>query len=357
MAQRDYYDVLGVSRKASKDEIKKAYRRLARKYHPDVAKEDKQAEKKFKEVQEAYSVLNDAKKRDLYDKFGHAGVKMGDAGGPYGPGASGGRGGGYGPGGQTHTWSTGPSGGVEFDLEDLFGQMGGSPFGGGGRRKSRRRSPFGGGGGGGGIGDIFEHLRQQQAQQQSKALRGRDIEQPVRVSWHEALHGGSRDVVARIVTAEGKTKTERISVKIPAGVDTGSKIRLRGRGEQAAGGEAGDLIIRVEVEAHPYFRRDGLDVLLDVPVTFREIALGAKIDVPTPEGGWTTVTVPAGSKGGRKLRLKGKGVHSETSGKTGDLYLALRVAPPEDLDDRSRALLEEFSQRHPQEDLRSHWKP
>jgi len=335
MAKRDYYEVLGVPRGASPEEIKKAFRRLARKYHPDVAGKDPATTERFKEVNEAYEVLGDATKRQTYDRFGHAGVKMGEAGAWPG-----------GPGYQTYTGTSGP-GPADFDLGEAFGDL----FGGLGGAGRRVRVDLGGAGGG--LEDIFEQVRGR-GRRGKAARRGRDIEHLLRIGFEQAVRGTSREITATLTGPDGKEKTERIKVKIPAGVDTGSKIRLRGQGEPGPGGQNGDLIIVIEVGEHPYFRRDGEDVFLEAPVTPAEAALGAKIEAPTLAGR-TTVTIPPGSSSGRKLRLKGKGVVSPKTGQTGDMYLVLKIVTPEQLDEESKRLLEEFGRRNPPANIRGHW--
>jgi DnaJ-class molecular chaperone len=328
MSKRDYYEILGVSKSASKEQIKKAYRRLARKYHPDATGNDEKAAEQFKEVQEAYDVLNDAQKRKNYDQFGHAGVNMGAGGGP---GA-----------GKSYRWSSsGGGGGMPFDFADIFG------VGIGGRAGS---------GGMGGIEDLFEQMHQQSGQRGGRRVqsqRGKDIEHAVRIGFMEAILGSTREVVLSMQRPDGAQGRERLSVKIPAGVDTGSKIRLRGKGEPGRmGGDSGDLIIKIKVEEHPWFRREGLDVYLDVPLSITEAVLGTKVDVPTLEG-HTTVTIPAGSSSGRKLRLTGKGVQDKK--KTGDMYLVLKIVTPGKVDEMSQELLREFAEKNPQVDLRGQW--
>ena len=333
MAKRDYYDVLQVPRGASADDIKKAYRRLARKHHPDVAGDDAKSTEQFKEAKEAYEVLRDSKRRAAYDRFGHAAENMGDFGG--GPS----------PGGAQRRWQSGTGGGAGFDFSDIFGG-GGSGQGG-----------FGGFGGGGGIEDLFQRVRSQGGRRATghgggpMAGRGSDIEHDVRVSFDEAIKGTTRDVVLTIPQADGSRRQERLSVKIPAGVDEGSKVRLRGKGQPGPGGQNGDLIIRVHVDEHRYFRRDGGDIIVELPLTVTEASSGAKVDVPTLAGA-TTVTIPPGSSSGKKLRLKGKGVKLHSSKDTGDMYLVLKIVLPEEIDDESRELLESFCERNPQEDIR-----
>ncbi|MBN2210460.1 MAG: DnaJ domain-containing protein [Sedimentisphaerales bacterium] len=327
MAKKDYYDVLGVSRTASPEEIKKAYRRLARKYHPDVTGNDATAAEKFKEVQEAYDVVGDPEKRRTYDRFGHVGsAGVGNAGGPW-------------AGGRTYRWSSGPGGqGVNINLEDLFGGAGGSV---------------------GGFSDLFEHLRGAQAgmggRRRRAPVRGEDIEHQVQISFQEAVHGAQRDIVLTSQDDQGNEKRQRITVKIPPGIDNGGRIRVRGKGQPGTGNEPGDLIIRVEVQPHPWFDRDGEDLFLEAPISLTEAVLGAKIKVPTLEG-TTTVTIPPGSNSGRKLRLRGKGLRSPKTGEQGDMYLRLKIIVPNDLDESSRKLFEEFARKNPQEDIRADWR-
>lgn len=323
MAKRDYYDILGVPRTASADQIKSAYRRIAKQYHPDATGNDAKASEKFKQAQEAYEVLHDAKKRQAYDQYGHAAENMGGGGGW--PGGAEPWGGQRSPGGSTH-----------FDFSDIFS----------------------GGGGGGGFSDIFEQLRHQggrRTARQAQPRRGRDIEHNVRLSFTEAVNGTTRDVILSSKHPDGQSNRERLSAKIPAGVNDGSKIRLRGKGEPGPGGNNGDLIINVNVEKHPYFNREGNDIYLDVPVTMTEAALGTKLDVPTLSG-TTTVTIPPGSSGGKRLRLKGKGIKGHRSKSQGDMYLILKIAVPDKMDETSEQLLRDFEQKNPQPDIRKHWQ-
>lgn len=321
MTQRDYYTVLGVSRDAGEDEIKKNYRRLARKYHPDVAGNDADSAEQFKQLQEAYDVLSDPEKRQAYDRFGHAGAQ----------GATGGPGAGW-----SRTWHAGNgSPGSGFNVSDFFS------------------------GAGGGFADIFEQLRGQggQARHQHRAqqpARGKDIEHTLHLGFMEAIEGTTRDVVVNSTNPDGTQKQERISAKIPAGIDHGGKIRLRGKGNPGPAGQPGDMILTILIGEHPYFRRDGLDIFLDLPLRLSEAALGTRIDVPTLSG-TTTVTIPPGSNSGKKLRLRGKGVKSHKSADTGDMYLSLKIVLPDELDDRSAELLQQFEQFNPQPNLRNNW--
>jgi DnaJ-class molecular chaperone len=301
---RDYYEVLGLKKKASADEIKSAYRKLARQYHPDRNPGDKQAEANFKEVQEAYDVLSDSTKRAQYDRFGRVGPD-GGFGGRGGPG----RGPGAGPGGTTFHWG----GGQEVDPE-IFEQM------------------FGGGGGGGVFEELFRGARRGRgggrARPQPPAAE--EIE-PTEISipFMTAARGGS------IPLRVGDTE---IDLKIKAGATDGQVMRLGGL---APGG--GDLHVKLRVEPHPYFRRDGNDVILTVPVALAEATLGGKVEVPTLDGERLTVTVPPGSSSGKRLRLRGKGING------GDQYIEIQVTVPAVKDGRGKELVEELARLHPQD--------
>jgi molecular chaperone DnaJ len=356
----DFYTVLGVSRTASADEIKKAYRKLAKKYHPDVNPGDKAAEERFKQVSAAFDVLSDPKKRPLYDEFGEDAAKMGwdekkaaqyrayrasQSGGgggfPFGGGAEG------------------------VDLGDLFGEI------------------FGGGRGrGAGMGGFpFE------AAEATGPARGEDLTTGVHLSLAEAATGVERALlvkrpgacktchgagttgapttcktcggsgrtrggigplqfqracptcsgtgrsapVCRTCGGQGRTEESgRVTVKIPAGVQTGSKVRLAGQGAAGVrGGPPGDLYIETTVAEHPVFRREGDDLQMDLPITIPEALLGAEVRVPTFSGD-VRVKIPPGSQSGRKLRVRGKGIPSLKGGSTGDLYLTLQIRVPEE---------------------------
>ncbi len=292
MAGRDYYDILGVPRNATDDQIKKAYRELVRKYHPDVSK-DPNATEKFKEVQEAYQVLSDPKKRAAYDQFGKAGVGMG-AGASSGPQWH------YGPGGQeVYTW-TSSSGkeGINFDIGDIFSELfgGASPFGGASKR-SRRTSP----------------------------VKGQDMEHHITLPFEQAVWGTKLRLQLQNPNKPGP---ETIEVKIPAGVTEGTKIRVKGKGQPGMGGGApGDLYIVTHITPHKFFRREGYDIYIDVPITVVEAIRGAKITIPTIEGP-AVVTVPPGTSSGQKLRLKGKGVPNPKTGQRGDQYAVVKIVVP-----------------------------
>lgn len=305
---QDYYQRLNVARGASADEIKKAYRKLARQYHPDHNAGDKGAEEKFKALNEAFEVLSDPKKRSLYDEFGDDAAKMGwDEGkaAQYRAYRGGGRsqGSGFPPGFSVD------GAGVDFEsiLSEMFGQQ---------RRGGRRAAgPRAGG----------------------------DVQASLEVSLMDAVLGGEKQI-----SLNGK----RLSVKIPAGVENGSKVRLTGQGEPGdRGGPPGDLFLDITVAEHPLVRREGNDLYLDLPVTAGEAALGAEIRVPV-FGGSGTVTLKPGTQSGTKLRLKGKGVPGLRGTPPGDLFLVVMVKLPEHLDDTARKAIHTL-EKHYHGDVRA----
>jgi len=298
MEFKDYYDIMGVKRDATQDEIKKAYRRLARKYHPDVSKEA-DAEAKFKQLGEAYEALKDPEKRAAYDQLG-ANYQAGqdfhpppdwDAGFEF-------SGGGF-TDGDSSTYS-------DF-FESLFGQAQGGGRGG----------PFGAGGG---------------AQHRGAQMPGEDHHAKVVIDLDDAFNGATRSITLRSpqLDAQGhvETRDRTLNVTIPKGVRQGQRIRLSGQGSPGfGGGPAGDLYLEIEFRPHPYYRAEGRDVYLTLPVAPWEAALGAKVTAPTP-GGNVDLKIPAGSANGRKMRLKGRGIPGSTPG---DLYVELSISlPPAD---------------------------
>jgi len=307
---QDYYKTLGVGRGASEDQIKRAYRRLAKQYHPDRNKGDKTAGERFKQVREAYEILSDRDKRAMYDRFGRVDVGAGTT-----------------PGARAYRWSgTGGPGGVEFDigdLEDLFGQAGGG-------RSS--------------VADVFEGFfrtggrtgRGARGRRYAEA-HGADVEHEVQLSFEQAIHG-----TVLQLTRTGPEGDQTIQARIPPGVNDGQRIRLRGRGQPGmGGGAAGDLYIICRVRPHRYFRREGSDIYLDLPIGFDEAALGAKVTIPTIDGP-TTVTVPPATSSGTKLRLKGKGVRHAKTGQRGDQYAVVKIVLPKQLTERQRELFEQL---------------
>jgi DnaJ-class molecular chaperone len=299
---RDLYETLGVQKGASEDEIKKAYRKLARQFHPDRNPGDKQAEARFKEVQDAYDVLSDKTKRQQYDRFGHAGL----GGGPGGPGG--------GPGG--FNWGGGP-GGFEFQGMDPD------------QAQDILRNLFGGGGGMGGMDDLLGGRARTRGRQRTTRPEPRAVETEVTVPFTTAALGGTMSL---------QIGDQRLDVKIPAGIEDGKKLRLRGQGPEGA-----DLMVIIHVAPHPYFRREGNNVVMEVPLSLPEAVLGTKVDVPTLSDERLTVKVPPGTSSGARLRLRGKGISG------GDQYIEIKVAVPSPKDDRSRELIEEFGKLNPQD--------
>jgi molecular chaperone DnaJ len=359
------YDTLGVKKNASADEIKKAYRKLAAQYHPDKNPGDASAEEKFKEVQNAYDVLSDAEKRKQYDTFGENGRRAG-------PG-----------------FDPGNFGGGNFTINDLgdLGDLFGGLFGGRGGRSARRAQPE----------------------------RGADVEVPVNVSFEDSLRGletkipvqmttacrvcggtgaepGTSPVICPVCNGRGvvsesqglfalsepcprcrgngtvieqpchnchgsgqELRTKTFTVKIPAGVKDGTRIRLKGKGEAGAnGGTAGDLFVVTRVEPSKRFQRRDADLVVEVPVTYAEAALGAKVEVPTPYGDRVSLKVPAGTQDGRQLRIRGHGAPKLKGGGKGDLIARLHVTVPKKLTKKEREALEELqkvSREDPREEL------
>src|SRR6184192_683797 len=315
---RDYYQTLGVPKTASEDEIRSAFRKLARKYHPDVAKDKKAAEEKFKEINEAYEVLGDAEKRKKYDQLGADWNRPGGFQPPPGWQWEGQQ-----PGGGFHQWG-GDGGGVQFE----FGGTGFSDFfeaffGGG-----RGRSAFGGFGG-----------------RAATAERGADVEADIMVTLEEALHGSTRTVSLR---RAGSDKVENYQVKIPRGVREGQRIRLRGQGEAGVrGGKSGDLFLRVRLAKHPDFAVEGSDLIHEVKIAPWQAVLGDQIIVPTLEGN-ARLKLPPGTQGGQRFRLRGRGLPG-VSGQRGDLYVVVQIAVPKKLSDSERKLWEQLAQLHGRE--------
>lgn len=359
MAKRDYYEVLNVPRNASEREIKRVYRKLARKHHPDVNPGDREAEAKFKEITEAYEVLSDPEKRRQYDQFGHQPFASATAEGP------------------------GPGFGFDF-----------------------------GRGGFGGIGDIFSDIFGGRTAGTAGPHKGEDLHYAIDLNFEDAVRGlsteillqkhvlcevcqgsgaepgsspqpcpecsgsGRRQVSRGILSmtspcprcqGSGKVvlkpcrncggkgmvyRTERVKVKVPPGVDTGSRVRLGGKGEPGKnGGPPGDLYVTTRVYPHRFFERKGDNIYCTMPITITEAALGARIEVPTVDGK-ATMTIPPGTSGGRIFRLRGKGVPHLKGGGRGDQYLTVQVVVPQNLDDRSQQILREFSRLNPMDPRR-----
>lgn len=304
MAQKkDFYEVLGVSKSASDDEIKKAYRKLAIKYHPDKNPGDKEAEAKFKEVSEAYEVLSDKQKRARYDQFGHAGVG-GNSGNPF-------------------------SGGNPFSSYDFSSQGFNFNFGGGGGLDDILNSFFGGGFGGA-----------------RRPARGADAEARVSISFHDAVFG----TTVEVNDAAGKS----LKVKIPAGIDDGMRIRIKGRGGDAPtrDGEKGDLYVCVRVKPDKNLTREGNIILSEEHISMVDAALGCEIDVETVDGK-VTMKVPAGTQSGTPFRLSGHGLIMRSDGDRGPHIVTIIVETPTKLSKKQRELLEEF--RDPKNRKKGFW--
>jgi curved DNA-binding protein len=329
MAKRDLYDILGVPKTATADEIKRAHRKLVRQYHPDANKGNKASDEKFKEVQEAYDVLSDEQKRKNYDQFGHAGINGGPTGDPFEGfrrSAAGGR----------SNWRAGPNTTVEEidpsqfgnagDFGDIFEQF----FGRGGMGAAGAAAAGARAGRGG---------RTRARAEPHTPERGADIEHTVTLTFEQAARGVTLPLQ---ISRDGRLET--IDVKIPAGVKDGSKIRLRGKGQHVSGGEAGDLYIVTTVQPHPYFRRDELDVLLDVPISVYEAMLGTKVTVPTLDG-QVTITIPPGTSSGAKLRVKGRGAFRGED--KGDQLCIVKVVVPKDLSEEDKELVRKLESRKP----------
>jgi len=326
MTKRDYYEVLGVRRDATEGEIKSAYRKLAKRYHPDRNKGDKTAEARFKEVQEAYDVLSDKTKRRQYDQFGHVEVGAGETV-PWrtGPGGA-----------YSRVWTSGP-GGIEFDLGDLEDLFGGR-----------------------GIGSIFERFRTHYDEERRTRRatappdRGEDVEHEVTLDFEQAIRGTTLEIQLSRPSEWGSSRAEKITVRIPPGVQPGQRVRVRGRGRPGPrGGPPGDLYIVCRIRPHPYFKRLGSDIYIDVPISIAEACLGAKVEMPTIDG-TTVVTIPPGTSSGTKLRLRGKGVMDPKTKQRGDQYAVVRIVPPPVLSERLKELLAELeaaSRFNPREQL------
>jgi curved DNA-binding protein len=311
---RDYYETLGVLKTATEDEIRTAFRKLARKYHPDVAKDKKAAEEKFKEINEAYEVLSDPEKRKKYDQLGADWNRPGGFQPPPEWGAQP-------PGGKFYQWGGDGGGGVEFE----FGGTGFSDFfeaffGGG-----RGRSAFGGFGG-----------------RQATTERGADVEADIMVTLEEALHGSTRTVSLR---RAGSNKVETYQVKIPRGVHEGQRIRLAGQGEAGVrGGKSGDLFLRVRLARHPDFAVEGSDLIHEVKIEPWRAVLGSEFLVPTLEGN-VRLKIPPGTQGGQRFRLRERGLPS-SSGTRGNLYVDVQINVPKKVTERERELWRELAKLH-----------
>ena len=303
---KSYYDVLGVKKDASADEIKKAFRKLAQKHHPDAGGD----EETFKQINEAYEALSNPESRKLYDRYGTTDPQAAAAA------AAGGWGGGWpGGGGRSYTYTNRGGNGGGFDFSN--------------------------------IGDIFNNMRNGDGAFGSnwdfavnRPTRGQDLQAEIHLEFDEAFAGAQKKVT---ITVPSTGERQSVTVKVPAGAVDGGKLRYRNKGEYGAnGGERGDLIIITRIKQHPFYTRDKADVLLELPVSIAEAALGASIVVPAPDGTHVKLRVPAGSQDGRLLRVKGKGAPKLKGGGTGDLKVKVHVQVPKELTAAQRDALEAF---------------
>lgn len=351
MSKEDYYKTLGVSRNATEEELKKAYRKLAMKHHPDRNQGNKEAEETFKQVKEAYEVLSDPQQRARYDQFGHSGVNTSAA-----------------------SQAQGAQGFDFGDVGDVFGDILGDMFGGGRNRQNRRRQ--------GGA-----DLRYQLELSLEKAVHGETIEISIPVLVHCSecqgsgakkgtspitcttcngqgqvhlqqgfftiaqtcpdCRGQGRMIVDLCQTCRGQGRLQQdktLSVKIPAGIDTGDKIRLEGKGEAGAGGmPAGDLYVQIKIKPHPIFTREENDLHCEVPLSFTTAALGGEVEVPTLEG-QVKLKIPPETQSGKLFRLRAKGVQSVHNGRKGDLFCRVVLETPVNLTREQKELLKQFSE-------------
>ena len=314
MAEKDYYKILGVSRNATQEEIKKAYRKLALKYHPDRNPGDKEAEEKFKEINEAYAVLSDPEKRAQYDKFGYAGFR------------------------QRYTQEDIFRG---FDIGDIFKDFGFTTesifdliF---GRKKRRRTFSFD---------DIFGRFYEVDFETPTytktytaEEVKGKDIEGEIYITLEEAAKG-----VEKTFTYSKNGEVEKIIVKIPKGIQSGKKLRLKGKGLKGSyGGQAGDLYIKVNILEHPVFKRDGDDLSIEKRIKLTEAVLGTTVSVPTIDGKTLKVKIPPGTQSGQKIKIKGYGMPKLNSKERGDFYISVKVEIPKYLTEKQKKLFEELA--------------
>lgn len=357
MAKRDYYEVLGIAKTASDDEIKKAYRKLAMKYHPDRNPDNAEAEEKFKECAEAYEVLSDSEKRSMYDRMGHNAFEGGMGSGGFGGG---------------------------FSAEDIFSQFGdifGGAFGGGGRGQQRARR-------GSDLRYVMELTLEEAVKGVKKTITftapapcdacdGKGSKNPNDVETCKTCHGAGQvrmqqgffSVQQTCSTCRGQGKIiknpcnkchgsgvsdrqQTLEVTIPAGVDNGDRVRLTGKGEAIRDGQSGDLYVEVVVREHDIFQRDGADLYMDVPVSIADAALGKELEIPTLDGR-VSLKVPEGTQTGKMFRLRGKGVKPVRSSMQGDLLCRIVVETPVNLTSRQRELLKELQATMESDDNKS----
>lgn len=332
MAKRDYYEVLGINKGADDKAIKRAYRKLAKKYHPDTNPGDKQAEQKFKEVTEAYNVLGDEKKRKLYDQYGFAAFEEGAAGG--GAGAGSGFGGFGGNGGYQEFHFTG---GQNGNMDDIFGDIFGDMFRGGGSGSGGQgfKQSYGGFGGQG-----FKQSYGSGFGGGSFKSKGQDLHAEIRVSFEDAAFGCEK--VINLSSGQG-APAQSLKVRVPAGIEDGKSIRLRGKGGLGMnGGEAGDLLLKIHVDEKPGYERKGMDVYTTISVPFTTAVFGGEAIVNTLKGS-VKCKIPAGIQSGSKIRLRGKGIVSMKDPSVhGDMYAAVQIQVPRNLSPEAKQKLREF---------------
>lgn len=320
---KDYYEILGVPRTATDKQLKAAYRRLARKYHPDLNKQDKQAEEKFKELAEAFAVLSDPEKRAKYDRGGHE---------AFGPGFD--------------PFAGVDVGNLDLGVEDLASifEMFGLGRGGAHAHRGRARAPRGG-----------EDLHLELHIPLSQAIQGGTVEMLIprrsrcATCGGSGIRPGSGEAPCTVCRGSGvgPEEQQRVKVRIPEGIEDGTTLRLPRQGHAGArGAGAGDVFLTVRVEPHPLLRRDGRDFTVEVPVGLARAALGGRVEVPTLDG-TAAITIPPGTASGQRFRLKGRGWPASRGKPAGDLYAVIKIQPPKQLDERSRELLEEFARLNP----------
>jgi len=332
MAGKDYYQILGVTRGASDEEIKRAYRKLARKYHPDVNPGDKKAEERFKDISEAYAVLSDKEKRSQYDLLGSE--KFQGFPGGFDPFRAYARSG-SGPGGRGVRFDFGRDMGG-FDLGDIFGDI----FGAGARGGPFRRQTL--------RGEDVEYVMELGIPEAAKGITSKiNVSREVRCAGCGGA-GMQGSAPCRTCNGMGRTvSSETIQVKIPAGVDEGSRVRVAGKGNEGnSGGPPGDLYLVIRMKPHPLFERKGKDLYIDVPITVSEAANGAKIEVPTVDGS-VKMTVPPATSSGQQFRLRGRGMPDLKKGAAGDQFIRVRIVLPPNLDEHSKELIREFEKLNP----------
>jgi molecular chaperone DnaJ len=321
--KRDYYEVLGVQRNATPDEMKKAFRKLAMQFHPDKNPGDKKAEERFKEIGEAYEVLSDEQKRKTYDQFGHMGAQAGfrPGGNPF-EGFS--RGAGAGFGGFQGGFGGAQQPGAE-NFQDIFGDIFSDLFSGG------RARPGGPGAGAG--------ARPGGAQARN---RGADLRYTLNISFEEAA-AGTEKTISFIRQRAGKEESAKLAITVPAGVKAGQRLKLRNEGDStASGANPGDLYVIINIQDHSIFKRVENDVHLDLPITYNEAVLGTSVEIPTLTGK-ASLKIPPGTPSGQIFRLKGKGFATVEGAGTGDLLVRVVIDVPRELNDEQRDLLKKFS--------------